>query len=130
MPEPMSATRWGVRAVDASVRIHINGLRFDFGPQAAFDLAQTIRVILGIETPGAPETPGDAEGPQAEGEPGTYWERATLERFVTGREVDVQTVRQQLAALLAETPVRSCTPGDAEEAAGVNRPGLAHGQGR
>lgn len=51
MPEPMKATRWGVRAVDADVRININGQPFDFDPRGAADLAQTIRVILGIEKP-------------------------------------------------------------------------------
>jgi hypothetical protein len=46
------ATRWGVRAVDSGlVRVHINGLLFDFDPREAADLAQTIRVILGIEKP-------------------------------------------------------------------------------
>lgn len=50
MPEPVNATRWGVRRIDAdNLRLHINGQLFDFDPRAAFDLAQTIRVILGIE---------------------------------------------------------------------------------
>jgi hypothetical protein len=49
----MTVTRWGVRAVDTGfVRVYINGQLFDFNPHAAADLAQTIRVILGIETPG------------------------------------------------------------------------------
>lgn len=51
MPEPTKATRWGVRAVDTGCRLHINGLLFDFDPRAAADLAETIRVILGIEKP-------------------------------------------------------------------------------
>lgn len=49
MAEPMHATRWGVRAVDTGVRVYINGQPFDFDPRGAADLAQTIRVILGIE---------------------------------------------------------------------------------
>lgn len=49
----------------------------------------------------------------AEVEPGTYWERAVLERFVTGGPVDLAIVRRQVAALLAEIP---CTPlGGTEE---------------
>jgi hypothetical protein len=61
----MNATQWGVRAVDTDfIRIYINGLLFDFDPRGAADLAQTIRVILGIEKPApvAPETPGDPRG--------------------------------------------------------------------
>ncbi|MEV0382364.1 hypothetical protein [Nonomuraea sp. NPDC050643] len=51
----------------------------------------------------------------AEAEPGTYWERAVLERFVTGGPVDIAIVRRQVAALLAEIPSRPPV-GDEEEA--------------
>lgn len=50
MPEPTNATQWGVRAADTDrIRVYINGQFFDFDPRGAADLAQTIRVILGVE---------------------------------------------------------------------------------
>lgn len=53
----------------------------------------------------------------AESEPGTYWERAVLERFAAGAPVDLETVRLQVSALLRlATPG---TPGDAEESTDV-----------
>jgi len=59
--EPMNATRWGVRAVDTDrVRVYIDGSLFDFDLRGAADLAQTIRVILGIEKP-APAAPESHE---------------------------------------------------------------------
>jgi hypothetical protein len=51
----------------------------------------------------------------SEPQPGTYWERATLERFVTGGPVDLTAVRQQVAALLATLPALD-HPTDTEEA--------------
>lgn len=47
--------------------------------------------------------------PDTEPAPGTYWERAVLERFVTGGPVDLAAVREQVAALLAATPRRDTT---------------------
>lgn len=47
---PADATRWGVRRIDDDhIRLFVNGLLFDFDPSGAADLAQTVRVILGIE---------------------------------------------------------------------------------
>lgn len=48
---------------------------------------------------------------EAESAPGTYWERAVLERFVLGGPVDLKTVRQQVAVLLGETRRRDA-PGN------------------
>jgi hypothetical protein len=60
---------------------------------------------------------GETETPEScatsESEPGTYWERAVLERFVTGGPVDLTTVRQQVGALLGEIRPPSETPAPA-----------------
>lgn len=53
------------------------------------------------ESAALPEAHDDDRGEPA---PGTYWERAVLERFVTGGPVDMEAVRQQVAALLSEIP--------------------------
>lgn len=44
-----------------------------------------------------------------EPKPGTYWERAVLERFILGGPVDLATIRVQVAALLAEVDVSTET---------------------
>jgi hypothetical protein len=54
----------------------------------------------------------------AEGAPGTYWERAVLERFVTGGPVDMHTVRLQVAALLREIPYEQPSADGSEETCG------------
>lgn len=47
-----AATRWGVRApAPDRIRLHVNGRRYDFAPEAAAELTQVIRVILGIDQP-------------------------------------------------------------------------------
>lgn len=47
-----SAGTWGARHTDSDqVRVHINGYWFEFDPRGAFDLAQSIRLVLGLETP-------------------------------------------------------------------------------
>jgi hypothetical protein len=78
-------------------------LRYDNGRVWPLPQAYAVEVI-----------PGDATGPGGEPAPGTYWERAVLERFAAGGDVDLATVRQQVAALLAETPP-SGAPTGAEE---------------
>lgn len=58
-----------------------------------------------------------ADDRESEPAPGTYWERAVLERFATGGPVDLATVRQQVAVLLSETPRRPAPDDDSERAA-------------
>ena len=55
-------------------------------------------------------------GTEVTGEPapGTFWERAVLERFARGEPVDLAAVRWQVAALLHENPPRTHPTGTEE----------------
>lgn len=83
---------------------------------AAVDRALGAVLALGRRAKHAGAAPeGRTEAPEeSESAPGTYWERAALERFVLGGPVDLATIRQQVAALLAETPCRDA-PDPTEE---------------
>ena len=79
-------------------------LRYDNGRVWPLPQAYAVEVVTD-------EAAADSGGEPA---PGTFWERAVLERFARGEPVDLATVRWQVAALLHEHPPTDAPDGTEE----------------